>query len=128
MSVTATWDNDEKTAIVLTFTAPWTWEDFVQAREEITRMVSDGSHEIDLIIDAQKGGKMPDDAVRWLRRAYSGEALTLRRYILVGASKAVREMFTVADRYYTALGGFLEFAFVDTLDEARNLPLRSAED
>lgn len=127
MSVTATWDNDEKTAILLTFTAPWTWEAFEQTRDQITAMLHDVNDEIDLIIDVRNGGDIPEDAIRRLRRAYSGAALTLRRYILVGAPKSVQELFGVADRYYTALGGFLEFSFVDTLEEARNLPTLSRE-
>ncbi len=127
MSVTTTWDNDEKTAILLNFTAPWTWEEFEQTRDQITTMLQNVNHEIDLIIDVRSGGDIPEDAIRRLRRAYSGDALMLRRYILVGAPKPVQELFGVADRYYTALGGFLEFAFVDTLEEARNLPIMMSE-
>jgi len=128
MSVTATWDDTRQQAIVLTFTAPWTWAEFEVARDTIGAMIGGIRHEIDLIIDVRDGGKLPEDAIRWLRRSYASEELLIRRHILVGAPDFVRELFDVADRYYTALGGFLEFAFVASIEEARTLPLHGSEE
>jgi hypothetical protein len=117
MSVTVNWLNEEKTAAHLQFLAPWTWEEHEAVRDDLDDMLHSVSHEVDLVIEADTTQDIPQETLMHLRRAFGNTNSNVRRYILVGMPQAIHEMFDVAERYYTALGGSLEFVFVDHFDD-----------
>src|SRR5262245_57269342 len=117
MSVSTRWNNPQHTALLLTFTAPWTWDDFEQVSQSIESAFASVDHTVDLIIDVSWAGELPSNTLDRLRDTYADATSNLGCYIFVGATDAFKTLLTIADRYYTALGGRLDFRFADTLDE-----------
>ncbi|MBC8171849.1 MAG: hypothetical protein H7X77_09250 [Anaerolineae bacterium] len=121
MSVSAAWHNPERKALVMTFTAPWTWAEFEKVSPKIEAAIASVSHNVDVIIDMSRAGEIPASALDRLRNIYADATINLGDYLFVGADDDFKAMFAVADRYYTALGGSLTYHFAATLDEAINM-------
>ncbi len=122
MSISIQWDNPDQTALVLTFTAPWTWAEYEAISDTIQKAFDSVSNNIDLIIDLHHAGThVPDHVLAQLRDAYSDDVSNLDEYIFVGASTTFIQQLTIADRYLTALGGALDYQCVDTIDQARRI-------
>jgi hypothetical protein len=106
-------------AIRLTFIAPWTWAEFEKVRDKVEAYLDKVGQEVDLIIDLRQAGEaIPRDAFARLARSYAASKANLRQHIIVGAPQWLQELFHVADRYYTALGGLTHFVFVHDMQEA----------
>ena len=122
MSISIKWDNPEKTALILTFVAPWRWDEYEVISDTIQQAFDSVSTNIDLIIDLRYAGHhIPDHVLSQLRDAYADATPNLDQYIFVGANSLFIQQLTIADRYLTALGGALDFQCVDTLEDARRI-------
>jgi hypothetical protein len=71
-------------------------------------------HRVDLIIDLTHAGHIPNGTLYYLRDAYAEATENLGEYIFIGAPEPFKTLFYAADRYYTVLGGHLDFRFIDT--------------
>lgn len=113
MSVSIAWSNPQQTSLILTFTALWSWDDYERTSADIEAAFSSVSHKVDLIIDLSQAGRIPKGTLYFLRDAYSDSTENLGEYIFVNAPDTFKTLFHAADRYYTVLGGHLDFRFVD---------------
>ena len=122
MSISIQWDNPEKTALILTFVAPWRWDQYETISDTIQHAFDSASTNIDLIIDLRHAGThIPDHVLSQLRDAYADGTPNLDQYIFVGASTQFIQQLLIADRYLTALGGALDYECVDTMKAARRI-------
>lgn len=121
MGVSFKWDNPEKTALVLEFNAPWQWREYEILSHEIQRAFDSVEHKVDLIIDLRNAGDIPKSIMYELRDAYAGGMSNLDQYIFVGADAEFVKDLDVADRYFTAMGGFLSYDCVETMANARRI-------
>lgn len=112
MAVSSHWDNPQKTTLRLTFTSPWTWDEFEQVSQQIEAAFASVPHTVDLVVDITAAGDLPSDGLFRLRNVYSDPTPNLGEYRFVGASPAFQLQFEAADRYYTALGGKLDYRFL----------------
>jgi hypothetical protein len=111
MAVTVNWKDEHKSALVLTFNAPWTWDDFERVDADIEHAFHSVTHTVDLVIDLHNAGPLPDDIFYRMRDAYADATDNIGQYVFLGAPDDFGETMAVVDRYYTALGGRLEFRF-----------------
>ena len=96
MSISIRWDNPEKTALLLTFVAPWRWDEYEVISDTIQHAFDSVSANIDLIIDLRYAGKhIPDHVLAQLRDAYAGATSNLDQYIFVGAKKRKTRHFAM---------------------------------
>lgn len=116
MSISLAWSNTQQTALALTVTAPWTWDEYEQASADIEAAFSSVMHKVDLIIDLSHAGYIPKGTLYFLRDAYSDDAETRGEYIFVNAPDKFEALFRAVDRYYTVLGGHLDFRFIESPD------------
>ncbi len=59
MPVQVSWFNESKTAIYLTFTDPWTWDDFVAADREATQLMRGVKHSVSFLVDFTQSHQFP---------------------------------------------------------------------
>ncbi len=59
MPIQVSWYNESKTAIYLTFTDPWTWEDFTVADKKGTEMMEGLNHEVSFLADFTHARQFP---------------------------------------------------------------------
>lgn len=123
MSVSINWANEEKSGLILTFMSPWTWDEYEILSDTIRRSFESVDYAVDLIVDLRDVGDIPADVVSYLRDAYASDTPNLRQYIYVGVPVDFIETLAVADRYYSALGGELQYRCVESLKEAKRLSL-----
>lgn len=107
--------------VILTFIAPWTWDECELLSPAIQTAFDSASDPIDLIVDLRQAGNIPNDVISQLRDAYAEGMDNLDEYIFVGASPEFELELSVADRYLTAIGGVLNYRFVDTMEEAQRV-------
>jgi hypothetical protein len=119
MSVFVAWGNPHKTSLILTFAMPWRWDDYEQLSAHIEAAFASVPHPVDLVIDVRAAGTIPAEALHELGKAYADATPNLGEYVFVGASAHFRGLFAAAHRYYTALGGQLNYRFVDALETAK---------
>lgn len=118
MSVTVEWASPRKHRLILTFHAPWTWNEYEQISPAIEHAFHSTDNTVDFIIDLRDAGEMPDDVLNRLRDAYADATVNLGGYIFIGADANFKTLLEVADNYYSTLGGRLNYIFVDTLEDA----------
>ena len=126
MGVQISWDDEARQALRLTFYAPWTWAEYDAISDDIEHKFNSTSNLVTLLIDLRNAGEMPIEVIHRLRDAYADATYNLGGYIFIGASEHFTTLMTVADNYYTMLGGHLDFTFAATWDEARNLLKQSS--
>lgn len=59
MPIQINWFNESKTAIYFTFTDPWTWDDFIVADREGTRMMEGVTHQVSFLADFTQSRQFP---------------------------------------------------------------------
>lgn len=111
MGVSVYWENSRHTAIVLKFTAPWTWDEYERVGTELEAMVQSVNHTVDVLIHIAEAGAIPTDSMFRLRELYHSTLPNLGEYVFIGAPDGFKSLMTVTDRYYTALGGALDYRF-----------------
>ena len=118
MSVSVRWYNEDKRALVLTFVAPWGWDDFAQVDQDLEYGFSSVLHTVDLLADLRQAGSMPMDVVDLLADAYADATPNIGRYIFLGADETFKQQLETAESYYRVFGGHIDYVFVETMGQA----------
>jgi hypothetical protein len=109
MSVIVHWENSQHTAVMLRFRATWTWAEFELASARLEALVSSVSHRVDVLIDMAEAGEIPTDGLLRMGELYADALPNLGQYVFIGAPQGFEAVMGVADRYYGALGGRLDY-------------------
>lgn len=59
MSVTAQWDNEDKTTVLYIFSGQWSWDEFRPAWQEGRALVSSVPHRVASILDFEQSAGIP---------------------------------------------------------------------
>lgn len=130
MAVDIQWDSkpEEYKCILITYTNPWTWEEFDAVYEAMISMLNDAGVDkrITLIIDIRAGGFPPSDALPRFRRVVEMKHPNVTQIIFVAPGALahfVRISMNILKRVYRTVGKAKppEFQFVASLEEAREL-------
>lgn len=70
MPVFVNWDNLAKTAVRLSFVAPWSWTEYEFMSHKIDAYMTSVVHPVDLIIDVRKVGDIPEFALAELANSF----------------------------------------------------------
>ncbi|MCU0466823.1 MAG: hypothetical protein MUF38_19940 [Anaerolineae bacterium] len=112
MGVSIYWENSQHTAIHLKFTAPWTWDEYESASADLIAMADSVPHTVDILINMTDAGELPADAVLRMGEMYTDDLPNLGEYVFMGAPDGFESLMAVTDRYYTALGGVLDYRVI----------------
>lgn len=124
MSITASWDNAEKTIVRLDFHDRWTIHDLATARQQLMRMAQDTDCGVGLIIDLTDGPVLPDKMIAHAAQVAdlrSGQLDEVCYFVVLGSTplgKALFRSFCKVSRPNKLVG---KVAFVDSLNEARRI-------
>ncbi len=109
MGVMAYWENSQQTAVVLRFSAPWTWAEFEVASAQLEAMVRAVPQRVDVLIHMVEAGGIPSDALLRMGEMYANQLPNLGEYVFMGAPAGFERTMAVADRYYGVRGGYLAY-------------------
>src|SRR5262245_53175291 len=122
MPVQATWDNSEKTVILLNFEGNWTWEETYEAVEQRNRLVETVANDVDLIVNFGEAGlRVPPNAITHTRKIMSYPNDQIGRVAIVGFKSIHITLWNVVRKIYSTLGKNDQFILVASLDEAREV-------
>jgi hypothetical protein len=119
VSIEAVWLDETKTAVIYTFTAGWTWNDFTQRNKLVSEMLDTVNYKVDIILDFTVRTVPPPNALSNFQRLVKGSHPNRGRLILVGG----RLLFRAIAGQFIKLSGKLsqQILMVETLEEARKL-------
>ncbi|MFN8373261.1 MAG: hypothetical protein U0694_10360 [Anaerolineae bacterium] len=123
MGITVQWDNDEKTIVLVTFDAVWTWDDLRAVDEYAIPLYDSSEHIVDVIADLRHSHLVMTGILSYMR-----ELLTMQWHpragnvVVVGASLSVRTLMEAAA--LVTRRPLARISFAQTIDEAR-LTLRN---
>lgn len=125
MTITVTWDNDDRTVVYIRAEGAWTWDEFHAGLAEANVLIRSVEHSVDIIshlVDAE-AQKLPPGAFAQWRRAMSNHPHNAGLIIIVPGSPMV-QVFT--STFLNMLGSWypLKFASTPTVGEARALAAR----
>ncbi len=119
MSITITWDNEERTTLGYTFADYWEWKEFQEAFGQAQQMLQSIRHSVDVIADFHESGCVPTEALAWLAYVGNCPPKNLRRNVIVGTKAFAMTSFAVLSAFYAQQARSYQFAY--TLDRARSL-------
>ena len=121
MGIRAAWDNRERTIVRLDFEGSWDWNDYRHTIKTAAIMMTEVSHQVDLIFNMNFSGILPSDVQRILNvlPLNSGVIVITGQHALV---TAIAAMFR---RVYVRLPNRVTVA--GSIEEARAILLRELE-
>lgn len=122
MSVSAQWDNEEKTVIRYDMQGRWTWDEFYLAYEEAKTMLRSVPHTVHFItqpLDSLSNGYMPTSALTHIINIYRKALPNSGATVTIGNSNFARAMVSILGR--VAPNAANKFLFAKSLEEARLL-------
>lgn len=132
LAIDVRWDTDQTQCLVITYSSPWTWEEFDSAYTAMIPMLDDAADKkVTLIIDIRKGGFPPPDALPRFKGVVETRHPNVTQLIFIAPGALahfVRISLNILRRVYRTVGRANppEFQFVASLEEARALS-QSAE-
>lgn len=121
MPITASWNNEEKTIILITFEHPWIWHEFEAAYEQMDAMFKSVSHKTSLILNISNAGFPPPSAIEHFRRVSENRHANLDKIIVVGIPTFFRTMLNILRSVYQGRYTEPSFLFSPTLEKAYEL-------
>ena len=119
MSVTVSWDNDDRTTIRYEFERDWIWDEFYAASENAFALTRSVEHTVHSISYFKPGASLPPNALMHFRRAMVNAPRNRGVTVIVGGSLFITTMVRVFSKLNRSLGERLLLA--DTLEQARAL-------
>lgn len=119
MGITVSWDDQAQTVLRLTYSSPWTWEDYYTAMNSVDRLMEESGRVSAIIDDFTASETLPFSKVHHIEQF--GRALTAGgvMHILVSPGALWRSMRRIIEREFPNSAG--QLIEVNTLNEARSL-------
>jgi hypothetical protein len=103
MSITVSWDNEQKTAIRLDFSGQWSWEEYDDAVDMAYFMVADIGHKVDVITNLARDASVPtDELLGHFQRAFRQMPSNVGLTITSGGNSFSRKVFSSFQRTLVA--------------------------
>ena len=118
MGITVQWDNDDKTIVLVTFGAVWSWDDLRAVDEYALPLYDSVDHVVDVIADLRNSHLVMTGILSYMR-----ELLTMQWHphtgnvVVVGASVSVRTLMEAAA--LVTRRPLTRISFALSMDEAR---------
>ncbi|MCC7450448.1 MAG: hypothetical protein IT324_23720 [Anaerolineae bacterium] len=96
MGVTVAWGDPDKTAVSMTFAAPWNWAEYDQAVVQVHALLEQVNWPVDVILNLAHGPALPIGRPF----AHLGKAITLLRHhirclVVIGGSNSSRNILSM---------------------------------
>lgn len=128
MPVQTSWDNPEKTIILLKFEGNWTWEETYQAVAERNHLINAVENKVDIIVDfGDAGFKVPPNALTHTRNIMGQSHNRIVRNVVVGFKPMHIALWKIIEKVYATMGKSQQYFLVGSLDEARAMLTSASE-
>jgi len=126
MPVKAYWlDESKKDIVQYDFEGKWTWDEFYPIYEEALRMEKAQPHRVDVILDFQRSGKVPPNALTHIKGITDKQPDNIGLSIFVTQNRFFNVMYDVAIKFYPKTKRY--FVISETIEEAHNIIIKDRE-
>ena len=123
MSISISWDNEEKSVVRFVYQGKWTWEEFYEKIDAANAMMNTVDSPCVSIIDMRESNYLPKGAAvhirNVIRRSMSHNNSGIS--VFLQADVIVKAMIEVLKKSYPDILENTEWIYAKTLDEARKL-------
>ena len=121
MTVTATWENEQHTCVIISFDRPWTWGEFDEAYAEMDKLFKSVPNKVDLILDITNGGLPPGNAMQHFKQVSENQHANLGKIIVVGLPGYFRGILNILRSVYRGRYEAPGYYFVASREKAREM-------
>ncbi len=121
MPISVEWDNEDKTAIRITYLDRWTWEENQQARQQTLDMIATVNHIVHTIHDMRQSHGLPTDIITQARKRIQKKHPQVGLIIVIGNKSFVHVLYDVFATIYDKLVHKRKFYLVHSLEQAYQL-------
>jgi hypothetical protein len=121
MTVSVIWDDEAKTIQRYVYEGRWTWDELFKALDDGHRMLDEIDYKADSIVDMQRAGPMPPNALVNLKHVYKKggshpnySGLT----IFINAAQFIRAITMMVAEFYPEASKNIKFIYAQNLEEA----------
>lgn len=100
MTVTAAWDNLDKTILLYEFEGHWTWDELHNAVNQARELLDQVEHQVDVIVDLEKSRPIPSNAVVQFRRLSNIQTDRMRLRVVVGGNGMATALMNIFNMVY----------------------------
>lgn len=116
MPIVTEWYDQEQTIILYRVFGDWTTQDIQQMAADVSQMLTDIPHKIDLISDFSEAGKPPTNLISTTRELTTNQPPQFNRVYVVGMHHYLELVLNILRRVYPR--HLRNFAFTDSIKEA----------
>ena len=103
MTVSANWDNEQKTIIRYSFDGNWTWNEFYAAVNQSHALQDAVSHRVDIILDLGESYVVPEGALMQFRRLAGINHANTGVRVIVSRNSTLGVLFDTFTRVYSKI-------------------------
>ena len=120
MGVTINWHEYLDDVFLLTFEAPWTWDQFYGKMDERKALIEERGEPgpFPMIIDVRKSGPVARDSITQMKRMFTSPDPTAGIHIVVGGGMVLKMLYDATMKVYTAMGKSQTLYFAANIEEA----------
>ncbi|NWF69602.1 MAG: hypothetical protein HXY40_11000 [Chloroflexi bacterium] len=119
MAVGVTWDNEQHTILLYTFTDPWNWDDYDEAVRHAYALLESTPNRVATIIDFSCTQTLPRGAIKHMSIVAQQPHPKQSMMLIVGASPFIQAISNILASAYPGHGRVVHH--VKTLAQARAL-------
>lgn len=119
MPISVSWDDEEKTVILLDFSGQWTWTDYDGARVATNATLDTVAHPVAMIVDFHQSQYVPHDILMHARHALDSAHPNLDTFVLVGANTFFQHIYQLLQHAFPLLTARHRVLFASTREDAR---------
>ncbi|GAB4516107.1 MAG: hypothetical protein OHK0046_20790 [Anaerolineae bacterium] len=116
MPLTAEWDNEEKTVILLTFSGRWSLDELYFLLDDIIRLSDEVPHMVDHIVDVRNTRLVPESIFSIRGRLERRTPANSGDNVVVGANMLIQRIAGIFSQVVPQVG---KVYFAATLEDAR---------
>jgi hypothetical protein len=121
MGIRVNWDDETHRAILVTYEAGWTWNDYFRAKVEIDNLLRSVNYTVHILSDARIGGMMPrGNALTNFASAFQTAPNNIGLVVVVGGNVIFRSLLYLLQTVSLNRAAN-NICFAYTLEEAREL-------
>lgn len=123
MSISVTWDNEEKTIVRFIYKGKWTWDEFYNSIQQGNAMMQTVPYPVVSIVDMTATRYIPPNAFSHMKRVIemSQKQNNSNISVFLKSEEMVKVMLKVLHQIYPEVEDMATFHHEQSLDEARRL-------
>lgn len=103
MTISVSWLNDSKTAILREFGTTWTWDEFYDSQTKVNEMLRSVEYKVHQVLDFSLSNSLPSNTLTHIRNSGRNTPENRGKSIVVTRSGFYKQMYKILDLLFPAV-------------------------